>query len=392
MSDAAVPLGELMVAKKRSIDPRKHPNEEFELFSIPAFDAGEPEIVCGSEIGSSKQVLERHDVLLSRIVPHIRRSWVVAPSCEHRTIGSSEWIVFRSDRFEPSYLRHALTSDRFHQAFMRTVAGVGGSLLRARPSYVAEIEIPLPSMEEQRRIASVLNAAEALRAKRREALATLDSLTQAVFHDTFGDPIENERGWPTVCLGDVAQFVRGITFKPQDVVAAGEPGSVVCLRTTNVQAEVALDDLIAVAPTFVKRQEQYLQTGDILISSANSWNLVGKCCWIPELPWTASFGGFVTALRPTTDSVHRRYLFEWFRSQRIQQLLRSFGRKTTNISNLSLDRCRSMVFPLPPVDLQRKFMDAVERIRHHRTSLDASSLALDTLFASLQQRAFRGEL
>lgn len=250
----------------------------------------------------------------------------------------------------------------------------------------------LPPIEEQRRVATVLDAAEALRAKRREALATLDSLTQAVFHDIFGDPIQNERGWPTVCLGDVAQFVRGITFKPKDVVAAGEPGTVVCLRTKNVQAEVALDDLIAVAPTFVKRQEQYLQTGDILISSANSWNLVGKCCWIPELPWTASFGGFVTALRPTTDSVHRRYLFEWFRSHRIQQLLRSFGRKTTNISNLSLDRCRSMVFSIPPVDLQRQFMDAVERIRHNRTSLDASSLALDTLFASLQQRAFRGEL
>ena len=163
MTAVAVPLGELMLSKKRSVDPRKYPSEQFELFSIPAFDAGAPETVCGSEVGSSKQVLERHDVLLSRIVPHIRRSWVVEPSSERRKIGSSEWIVFRSDRFEPRYLRHVLTSDRFHQAFMQTVSGVGGSLLRARPSYVAEIEVPLPPIAEQRRIAAVLDAAEGLR-------------------------------------------------------------------------------------------------------------------------------------------------------------------------------------------------------------------------------------
>ena len=392
MSAATVPLGELMPVKRRSVDPRKHPNEEFELFSIPAFDAGAPETVRGSDVGSSKQVLERHDVLLSKIVPHIRRSWVVEPNSERRSIGSSEWIVFRSDRFEPRYLRHVLMSDRFHQAFLQTVAGVGGSLLRARPSYVAEIEIPLPAVKEQQRIAVVLDAAESLRAKRREALIKLDDLTQSAFIDMFGDPVQNEYCWPNACLGEVAQFVRGITFKPVDVVEAGETGSIVCLRTKNVQAEVDLDDLIAVAPKFVKRQDQYLQAGDVLISSANSWNLVGKCCWIPELPWPASFGGFVTVLRPATESVERRYLFEWFRHQRIQQLLRSFGRKTTNISNLNLDRCRSMVFPLPPVDLQRQFVDAVARIRHHRSTLEASAATLDTLFASLQQRAFRGEL
>ena len=119
MTAVAVPLGELMLSKKRSVDPRKFPSEQFELFSIPAFDVGAPETVCGSEVGSSKQVLERHDVLLSRIVPHIRRSWVVEPSSERRKIGSSEWIVFRSDRFEPRYLRHVLTSDRFHQALCR---------------------------------------------------------------------------------------------------------------------------------------------------------------------------------------------------------------------------------------------------------------------------------
>ena len=290
------------------------------------------------------------------------------------------------DEADPDYLFHFLASlDLYRFAQATTVPSL-------RKSELAQIAMPLPPLEEQRRLAAVLDAAEALRAKRRQALAMLDTLTRSVFHDLLGDPIRNEHDWPTVRLGDVAQFVRGITFKPKDLVGAGEPGSVVCLRTKNVQAEVDLDDLIAVGSAFVKRQEQYLQTGDVLVSSANSWNLVGKCCWVPELPWIASFGGFVTALRPTAESVHRRYLFEWFRHQRVQQLLRSFGRKTTNISNLNLDRCRSLALPLPPVESQRQFVDAVERIEHHRASLEASSVTLDTLFASLQQRAFRGEL
>ena len=187
----------------------------------------------------------------------------------------------------------------------------------------------------------------------------------------------------TLALGDVADFIRGITFKPGDVRDVLEPSSVVCLRTKNVQSSVDLDDLLAVSPEFVRREEQYLQMGDILISSANSWNLVGKCCWIPELPWPASFGGFVTVLRPNTASVDRRYLFHWFSYERTQQQLRSFGRKTTNISNLNLERCRTMEFPVPPIEEQRRIaavLDAADALRAKRrealAQLDALTQAI----------------
>ena len=193
---------------------------------------------------------------------------------------------------------------------------------------------------------------------------------------------------PTVSLGDVADLVRGITFKPDDVREVGSPGSVVCLRTKNVQAEVDLDDLLAVSPALVKRDEQWLEPGDILISSANSWNLVGKCCWVPRLPWSASFGGFVTVLRPKTQAVDRRYLFNWVNSSRTQQLLRSFGRKTTNISNLSLDRCREMALPLPPIEEQRRIatmLDAADALRAKRRLALAK---LDTLMPAIFDELF----
>src|SRR5207245_783238 len=108
--------------------------------SIPAFDNGVPDTVLGSEIGSTKQVVQPGDVLLSKIVPHIRRAWVVGPKNGNRIIASGEWIIFRSNRIVPEYLRHVLMGDPFHSQFMKPVSGVGGSLLRARPAHVATIK------------------------------------------------------------------------------------------------------------------------------------------------------------------------------------------------------------------------------------------------------------
>ena len=386
MSVAAVPLGELMVAKKRSIDPRKHPNEEFELFSIPAFDAGEPEIVCGSEIGSSKQVLKRHDVLLSRIVPHIRRSWVVEPSCEHRTIGSSEWIVFRSDRFEPNYLRNALTSDRFHQAFMRTVAGVGGSLLRARPSYVAEIKIPLPPIEEQRRIAAVLDAAEALRAKRRHALTRLEDLIQAVFIDIFGDPL-SIRKWPIVSLASVC---HGKGEYGANVPAAKFDGERPrYLRITDIRDDGSLIEE-AVAPGGFERdwRSKYLQTGDVVFARSGS---VGKSFLVRHEHEPLVFAGYLIRFSPDQTRVHPEYLYRYAQTQSFWAWVAGVA-TTVAQPNINARKYAALSLPLPPLDVQQRFVDVVDQIRQSRVTLESHAEHLDDLFASLQQRAFRGEL
>ena len=197
---ASIELEDIMATKAGSVDPAKFADEVFDLYSIPAFDRGEPEVVAGKEIGSAKQIVEPGDVLLSKIVPHIRRSWVVGANRGRRIIASGEWIVFRSDRVQPGYLRHVLVGDPFHAQFMSTVPGVGGSLLRARPAHVARIKIPLPPLREQRRIAEILDRADALRAKRRAALAQLDTLTQSIFLDTFGSVRDNPNGWQVVAL------------------------------------------------------------------------------------------------------------------------------------------------------------------------------------------------
>ena len=181
-------LGELMPKERRSsVNPADYPGEAFELLSIPAYDRGAAEIALGSEIGSTKQAVQPGDVLLSKIVPHIRRAWVVEQSSGSRQIASSEWIVFRSKEVDARYLRHFLISDRFHRQFMQTVSGVGGSLLRARPKYVAKIRIPIPPLEEQRRIAAILDRASQIDALCDTAIDQHRALDESLFLHFFAD-------------------------------------------------------------------------------------------------------------------------------------------------------------------------------------------------------------
>ena len=185
-----------------------------------------------------------------------------------------------------------------------------------------------------------------------------------------------------VSLGDVATFIRGITFKPDDVIPIDSDDAVACMRTKNVQARIDLDDVWGIPRRFVKREDQFLKLGDLLISTANSWNLVGKCSWVPELPWPSTLGGFISALRPNPQRVHPRYLFWWFGYDKTQAIVRSFGRKTTNISNLSLEQCLAMVMPLPPLPEQRRIADILDKADALRTQRRAALAALDTLTQS----------
>ena len=88
----SISMGDIALRKGGSVDPRKHQDEVFELYSISAFDTGVPEEIAGSAIGSPKKAVQSNDVMISRIVPHIRRACVVGPANTHRQIASGEWI------------------------------------------------------------------------------------------------------------------------------------------------------------------------------------------------------------------------------------------------------------------------------------------------------------
>ncbi|MCO6184834.1 restriction endonuclease subunit S [Rhizobium sp. L1K21] len=186
----------------------------------------------------------------------------------------------------------------------------------------------------------------------------------------------------SVRLGDVAEFIRGVTYKPADILAENAVNSIACLRTKNIQETLEDDDLVFIPQESIK-DSKLLCEGDILVSSANSWNLVGKCCWIPNLGYQATFGGFTSVLRGDKSRIEKRYLYHWFSSPRIQQLARSFGNQTTNISNLNQNRCLELEIPLPPLDEQKRIaaiLDKADQLRQKRRQAIA---LLDSLTQSV---------
>ena len=154
------------------------------------------------------------------------------------------------------------------------------------------------------------------------------------------------------------------------------------MRTKNVQATLDASDLIAVPRNLVKNSEKMLSTGDILVSSANSWNLVGKCCQVPTLQYPSTAGAFISILRPKTEQLESSYLYRWFSSVEIQRRLRSFANQTTNISNLNHKKTLELQIPLPPLAEQKRLagiLDAADALRAKRREALAQ---LDTLLQS----------
>lgn len=380
-----VPLEEIMATKSGSVDPSAFPDESFDLYSIPAFDNRKPEVLRGQDIGSSKQIVETGDVLLSKIVPHIRRAWVVGDNRGRRLIGSGEWIVFRSKRVHPGYLRHALVTDHFHQQFMSTVAGVGGSLLRARPSQVAKIKLPLPPLAEQKRIAAVLDKADDLRVKRRRALATLDNLLQSVFLDMFGDPEMNPKRWPRRRLGELLGFM---TSGSRGWAAHYSETGALFLRIQNVgRNALLLDDIARVnAPDNAESRRTRVQEGDVLLSVTAD---LGRTGVIPADLGEAYINQHLVLMRPS--GVEPLFLSAFLASPDGQRQLQRRDRNAVK-AGLNFDDVRSVEVLLPPVVEQKRYASMFHAVASQRQRLVVLIESTNALFASLQAAAFAGTL
>lgn len=189
--------------------------------------------------------------------------------------------------------------------------------------------------------------------------------------------------FPSFALGDVAEFIRGVTYKPGDLMENFSDGSVVCMRTANVQKELKQSDLLSIPCGLVKNENKILREGDLLVSTANSWNLVGKCCWVPALDYPATAGGFIAVLRATPEKLDQRYLYHWFSSPDTQVDARNCGRQTTNISNMDIGRCLALEIPLPPLPEQRRIAAILDKADALRTKRREAIAKLDQLLQSV---------
>jgi type I restriction enzyme S subunit len=188
-------------------------------------------------------------------------------------------------------------------------------------------------------------------------------------------------GWAICRLGDGVDIVRGISF-PKDAKAfIPQEGYIACLRTTNVQREAEWDDLWFVPAKYVKTEVRNVRLYDILISTANSLELVGKVAHVRILPCPSTLGAFISLLRSSTQ-LDPRFVYFQLASQEVQAEIRRSASTTTNISNVSTRRLVEIPLKIAPLSEQHRIVAEIEK---QFTRLDASVSALKRAQANLKR-------
>jgi len=254
-------------------------------------------------------------------------------------------------------------------------------------SKFAELTIPVPPLAEQRRIADVLDRAEAVRARRRAALAELDALTQSIFLDMFGDPSTNPKGWPIRMIGDLLESASYGTSEKSALT-----GEIPVLRMNNITrtGEMDFTDLkfMDLEPAHFDRF--LVRTGDVLFNRTNSPDLVGKTGVFRETKPMA-YAGYLIRLRPNRDN-NPEYLSAFLNTRYSKCMLRGMCKSIIGMANINATEIQAMNIPQPPLLLQHEFSMRVVSVEKLKVVHRASLAELDELFIALQEMAFRGEL
>ena len=253
---------------------------------------------------------------------------------------------------------------------------------------LAPIRISFPHLPEQRRIAAILDQADALRAKRRQALAQLDSLTQSIFIEMFGDPSEPMTSGTGHVLADVVAPERIVTY---GIVQAGPnlANGVPYIKTGDIKNGLILEQQLArtsreIASAYARSA---LKSGDIVMSIRAT---VGTTALVPASLEGANLTQGTARISPGAF-VRSRYLLSFLQTDAVQSWIQTQVKGAT-FREITLGRLRQLPVLVPPIGQQQTFTTRIQAVESLKTTHRAALAELDALFASLQHRAFAGQL
>lgn len=328
----------------------------------------------------STKLLPENSVLFSSRAPIGHVAINTIPMCTNQGFKS---FVPKADLLDSQYLYYWLKANKEYLQDL----GVGATFKEISKTVIANVEIPLPPLEEQRRIASILDQADELRQKRQHAIEKLDQLLQTTFIDMFGDPVSNPKGWDLKTVGEISESKLGKMLDKKK--QSSENDQYKYLRNANVQwFRFDLSDVFEMEFNEKDRKNCELKFGDILVCEGGE---PGRAAiWKNDLE-NCFFQKALHRVRLDTTQILPEYfvwLF-WFYSKN-----GGFDDHITvaTIAHLTGVKMKAMQVPIPPLSMQEEFQKKVNEIEVLKTTLENSSKLFESLFSSLQNQAFNGTL
>lgn len=326
-----------------------------------------------------------NDILIS-IAGTIGRAAIVPSLAEEMNCNQAVAIVRPTEKVDRRYFLHWLSSeDALAQMGRGKVTGVISNLSLGE---IGKLEIPLPPLDEQRRIAEILDQADALRRLRARALDKLNTLGQAIFHEMFGDPATNPKGWPIGAIGDLLAEVKYGSSGKANSEGRGLP----MLRMGNLtyDGRIDLSDLKHIELNEKEFEKYTTRSGDILFNRTNSKELVGKTAVVTLAEPMAIAGYLVRGRANKRGNTH--YISGYLNSTHGKAVLRGMCKNIVGMANINAKEFQSISIAVPPVEFQRAYELKLSRLAPEEARLQKSMAHFRDLFTSLQHRAFRGDL
>ena len=363
-----IPLGEVCTVNPRTARTG-HSGEETAVSFVPMAAVDERfgtiavrEERSLAEVSKGFTAFMDGDVLFAKITPCMENGKAALARNLTNGVGrgSTEFYVLRpGDRVLSEYIYHFVRQPGFREAAKRSFTGTAGQQ-RVPKSFMENALLPIPTLDEQRRIVDVLNRAARIERLRARAAERLREFIPALFIKMFGDPVENPMGWQVEPLGDLCVLTQYGTSKRANDRDEGVP----ILRMGNVTYDGDFDcaNLKYIELTEIDIAKHALRGGDILFNRTNSKELVGKTgLWDDRFQAVAA--SYFIRLRLDQAASCPGYVWAFMNSTAVKRRLLTMARGAIGQANINAKELRSIPVPVPPIALQRRYAEIVETAR-----------------------------
>jgi type I restriction enzyme S subunit len=285
---------------------------------------------------------------------------------------------------EPGYV-HAFLRHLYGRRFFQDRATRWVSQAAFGTAQLKALEVPLPPLDEQRRIVGLLDRAAEIRRRADAARAKARAIIPALFLDTFGDPATNPKGWPVATVGDVLDSASYGTSQKASDAGGGLP----VIRMGNVTMNGQLDttDLKYMELTEAEREKAELLEGDLLFNRTNSKELVGKTgLWDGRFDAVAA--SYFIRLRVNRERIVPAYLWAFFNTSHMKRVLFQTARGAIGQANINAKELRAFPVATPSLPLQTAFAEQASRLDSLARHLDAAAAKAEAMAAGLSAEVF----